>query len=104
MLLYRALLGMHQDVREIAPRAARRVADLHCEMIDDAAELIRLHPHPLEQMAELVDVDAFQQRLWGMFGVPDIVRVMDLQQEQLARSMGEGLRRRWAVRRRRMAQ
>ena len=28
----------------------------------------------------------------GMFGVPDIVRVMDLQQEQLARSMGEGHR------------
>ena len=43
-------------------------------------------------MAESVDVDAFQQRLWGMFGVPDIVRVMDLQQEQLARSMGEGHR------------
>jgi len=27
-----------------------------------------------------------------MFQVPDIVRVMDLQQEQLARSMGEGHR------------
>jgi superfamily I DNA and RNA helicase len=27
-----------------------------------------------------------------MLAVPDIVRVMDLQQEQLARSMGEGHR------------
>ena len=43
-------------------------------------------------MADSVDVDAFQQRLWGMFGVTDIVRVMGLQQEQLARSMGEGHR------------
>src|SRR3989338_8050852 len=85
-------------------------------------------------MVESVDAEAFQQRLWGMFGmtfrcllslpqvdrvrwhlfpeirvsqgtfdlgspsapkvetVPDIVRVMDLQQEQLARSMGEGHR------------
>ena len=36
--------------------------------------------------------EAFQQRLWGSETVPDIVRVMDLQQEQLARSMGEGHR------------
>jgi superfamily I DNA and RNA helicase len=28
----------------------------------------------------------------GTFQVPDIVRVMDLQEEQLARSMGEGHR------------
>lgn len=87
-----------------------------------------------DEMVESVDAEAFQQRLWGMFGVtfrclltlpqvdrvrwhlfpeirvsqgtfdlgspsapkvetvPDIVRVMDLQQEQLARSMGEGHR------------
>ena len=45
-----------------------------------------------DEMVESVDAEAFQQRLWGMFGVTDIVRVMDLQQEQLARSMGEGHR------------
>ena len=45
-----------------------------------------------DEMVESVDAEAFQQRLWGMFGVPDSVRVMDLQQEQLARSMGEGHR------------
>src|SRR4051812_35918301 len=87
-----------------------------------------------EEMAETVEPEAFQKRLWGMFSVPfrclltlpqidrvrwhlfpeirvtqgtfdlpkpaeasaevvpDIVRVMDLQQEQLARSMGEGHR------------
>ncbi|MGE3678663.1 MAG: DEAD/DEAH box helicase [Burkholderiales bacterium] len=87
-----------------------------------------------DEMVESVDAEAFQQRLWGMFGVtfkclltlpqvdrvrwhlfpeirvsqgtfdlgspaapvagivPDIVRVMDLQQEQLARSMGDGHR------------
>jgi hypothetical protein len=87
-----------------------------------------------DEMAETVEPGAFQERLWGMFGVtfrclltvpqidrvrwhlfpeirvnqgtfdlpkvaepaaaviPDIVRVMDLQQEQLARSMGEGHR------------
>ena len=39
-----------------------------------------------DEMVESVDAEAFQQRLWGMFGVTDIVRVMDLQQEQLARS------------------
>ena len=43
-------------------------------------------------MAESVDAEAFQQRLWRFETVPDIVRVMDLQQEQLARSMGEGHR------------
>ena len=43
-------------------------------------------------MAESVDVEACQQRLWGMFGVTFRCRVMDLQQEQLARSMGEGHR------------
>ena len=41
-----------------------------------------------DEMVESVDAEAFQQRLWGMLAVPDIVRVMDLQQEQLARSMG----------------
>jgi len=45
-----------------------------------------------DEMVESVDAEAFQQRLWGMLAVPDIVRVMDLQQEQLARSMGEGHR------------
>lgn len=87
-----------------------------------------------DEMAETVESEAFQKRLWGMFGVtfrclltlpqidrvrwhlfpeirvtqgtfdppkpdeqaagvvPDIVRVMDRQQEQLARSMGEGHR------------
>lgn len=87
-----------------------------------------------DEMVESVDRGAFQQHLWGMFGVifpcilsmpqidkvryrlfpeirisqgtfdlksegeplettvPDIIRVMDLQQEQLARSMGEGHR------------
>jgi hypothetical protein len=87
-----------------------------------------------DEMVESVDPEAFQKRLWGMFGVafrclltlpqidrvrwhlfpeirvtqgaldlkpadeptagalPDVVRVMDLQQEQLARSMGEGHR------------
>jgi hypothetical protein len=87
-----------------------------------------------DEMVETVEPEAFQRRLWGMFGVtfrclltlpqidrvrwhlfpeirvtqgtfdlpkpderaagvvPDIVRVMDLQQEQLARSMGEGHR------------
>ena len=32
-------------------------------------------------MVESVDAEAFQQRLWGFETVPDIVRVMDLQQE-----------------------
>ena len=85
-----------------------------------------------DEMVEGVGAEAFQSRLWGMFGVsfrclltlpqidrvrwhlfpevrikqgtfdlgapadvssiPDIVRVMDLQQEQLARSLGEGHR------------
>jgi hypothetical protein len=87
-----------------------------------------------DEMVETVEREAFQKRLWGMFGmtfrclltvpqidrvrwhlfpeirvnqgtfdlpaptepatavVPDLVRVMDLQQEQLARSMGEGHR------------
>jgi hypothetical protein len=87
-----------------------------------------------DEMGETVEAEAFQKRLWGMFGVtfrclltlpqidrvrwhlfpeirvrqgtfdlpteeegstgavPDIVQVMDLQQEQLARSMGEGHR------------
>jgi hypothetical protein len=86
-----------------------------------------------DEMVESVEAEAFQSRLWGMFGVtfrclltlpqiervrwhlfpeirvnqgtfdlppaepavevvPDMVRVMDLQQEQLARSMGEGHR------------
>jgi hypothetical protein len=87
-----------------------------------------------DEMLESEDPEAFQQRLWAMFGVsfpcllsmpqvdriryhlfpevrvsqgtfdlgpaadsedatvPDIVRVMDLQQEQLARSLGEGHR------------
>jgi hypothetical protein len=87
-----------------------------------------------DEMVETVEPEAFQKRLWGMFGVsfrclltlpqvdrvrwhlfpeirvsqgtfdlpepaepsagvvPSIVRVMDLQQEQLARSMGEGHR------------
>jgi hypothetical protein len=87
-----------------------------------------------DEMVETVEPEAFQRRLWGMFGVtfrclltlpqidrvrwhlfpeirvaqgtfdlptpegqaagvvPDIVRVMDLRQEQLARSMGEGHR------------
>ena len=56
-------------------------------MIDDAANLFCQ-----DEMVESVDAEAFQQRLWGMFGVPDIIRVMDIQQEQLARSMGEGHR------------
>jgi hypothetical protein len=81
-----------------------------------------------DEMVESVEAEAFQKRLWGMFGVsfrclltlpqidrvrwhlfpevrirqgtfdlgvrqevsgvPDIVRVMDLQQEQLARGLG----------------
>ena len=85
-----------------------------------------------DEMVESVEPEAFQSRLWGMFGVtfrclltvpqidrvrwhlfpevrikqgtfdlgptpevstiPDIVRVMDLQQEQLARSLGDGHR------------
>lgn len=87
-----------------------------------------------DEMLETVEPSAFQQRLWGMFGVtfrclltlpqvdrirwhlfpeirvsqgtfdlgkseapaeevvPDIVRVMDLRQEQLARGLGEGHR------------
>jgi superfamily I DNA/RNA helicase len=85
-----------------------------------------------DEMTESVEAEAFQSRLWGMFGVtfrclltlpqidrvrwhlfpevrirqgtfelgapaevssiPDIVRVMDLKQEQLARSLGEGHR------------
>lgn len=85
-----------------------------------------------DEMVESVGTEAFQSRLWGMFGVsfkcllslpqidrvrwhlfpeirikqgtfdlgasdnvqsiPDIVKVMDLQQEQLARSLGEGHR------------
>jgi hypothetical protein len=87
-----------------------------------------------DEMTESADAEAFQRRLWGMFGVtfrclltlpqierirwhlfpeirisqgalafeptssdetpaiPDVVRVMDLQQEQLARSMGNGHR------------
>jgi len=85
-----------------------------------------------DEIVEAVEPEAFQKRLWGMFGVtfnclltlpqvdrvrwhlfpeirvsqgafdlgrseaaeivPDIVRVMDLQQEQLARSLGEGHR------------
>jgi len=45
-----------------------------------------------DEMVDSVDAEAFQQRLWGMRAVRDIVRVMDLQQEQLARSMGEGHR------------
>ncbi len=85
-----------------------------------------------DEMVESVEAEAFQSRLWGMFGVsfrclltlpqidrvrwhlfpevrikqgtfdlgapadvssiPDIVRVMDLQQEQRARSLGEGHR------------
>lgn len=92
-----------------------------------------------DEMTESVDVEAFQERLWGMFTVsfpclltlpqvdrirwhlfpeiristqqqelaldepedssddaldtlPDLLRVMDLQQEQLARSLGEGHR------------
>jgi hypothetical protein len=87
-----------------------------------------------DEMVETVEPEAFQKRLWGMFGVtfrclltlpqidrvrwhlfpeirvtqgtfdlpkphdaaggvvPEIVRVMDVQQEQLARSMGEGHR------------
>jgi hypothetical protein len=85
-----------------------------------------------DEMVESVGAEAFQSRLWAMFGVsfrclltlpqidrvrwhlfpevritqgafdlgvsapvssiPDIVRVMDLQQEQLARSLGEGHR------------
>ena len=43
-----------------------------------------------DEMVESVDAEAFQQRLWGMFGVTFRCRVMDLRQEQLARSMGEG--------------
>jgi hypothetical protein len=84
-----------------------------------------------DEMTDLVEPEAFQQRLWVMFtvamrgclslpqidrirwtlfpevrvnpqpglfadeeaaDVPDIIRVMDLQQEQLARSLGEGHR------------
>ncbi|MEN3296629.1 MAG: hypothetical protein V7642_5882 [Burkholderiales bacterium] len=86
-----------------------------------------------DEMAESVDVEAFQKRLWDMFPlkftrklslpqidrirwhmfpeirigaqkdmfedgaqkiieIPDVLRVMDLQQEQLARSLGEGHR------------
>ena len=45
-----------------------------------------------DEMVESVDAKAFQQRLWWMFGVTFRCRVMDLQQEQLARSMGEGHR------------
>jgi superfamily I DNA and RNA helicase len=85
-----------------------------------------------DEMTESVDVEAFQERLWGMFPfarsvplalpqidrirwhlfpeiriaaptqnglfddleteIPDILRVMDIQQEQLARSLGEGHR------------
>lgn len=87
-----------------------------------------------DEMAETVEAEAFQERLWGMFKyqfgepltlpqinrirwhlfpemridvpvqaglfaeagdtppIPDIVRVMDIQQEQLARSLGEGHR------------
>lgn len=85
-----------------------------------------------DEMVEVVEAEAFQRRLWAMFGasfrcllalpqierirwhlfpevrisqgtfdlgtkaevssIPDIVRVMDLQQEQLARSLGEGHR------------
>ncbi|MEW6688721.1 MAG: 3'-5' exonuclease [Pseudomonadota bacterium] len=85
-----------------------------------------------DEMAETIEPEAFQKRLWGMFGVtfkclltlpqvdrvrwhlfpeirvsqgafdlgrsggadvvPDIVRVMDLRQEQLARSLGDGHR------------
>ena len=41
-----------------------------------------------DEMVESVDAEAFQQRLWGMFGVTFRCRVMDLQQEQLARTMG----------------
>lgn len=83
----------------------------------------------MDEMTELVDAEAFQQRLWAMlpyrfgkplslpqldrvrwhlfpeirigtqreltapeFGLPDLLRVMDLQQEQLARSLGDGHR------------
>lgn len=82
-----------------------------------------------DEMAEGIEAEAFQQRLWEMFGIrfqgalslpqinrvrwhlfpevriaphqgdlfaedrlPDLVRVMDIQQEQLARSLGEGHR------------
>ena len=95
-----------------------------------------LPPHLVicqDEMAESVDAEAFQQRLWDMYPVkfrmpltlpqidrirwhmfpeiripaqqnlfgesgqkqieiPDVLRVMDLQQEQLARSLGEGHR------------
>ena len=44
-----------------------------------------------DEMVESVDAEAFQQRLWGMLRTFRC-RVMDLQQEQLARSMGEGHR------------
>ena len=64
-----------------------------------------------DEMLETADAKAFQQRLWNMFPqvrvqtqgalfddndaeaeFPDILRVMDLQQEQLARSLGDGHR------------
>jgi len=101
----------------------------------DLSEVIE--PHRVicqDEMTDSVEMEAFQQRLWGMFTVggfgnlslpqidrvrwhmfpeirlpakqgglfesadeepaelPDILRVMDLQQEQLARSLGEGHR------------
>ena len=94
-----------------------------------------LEPHRVicqDEMTEVVDAEAFQERLWGMLPftrsvplalpqidrirwhlfpeiriagpeqgglfadeepeIPDLIRVMDLQQEQLARSLGEGHR------------
>ncbi len=94
-----------------------------------------IEPHRVvcqDEMSEAAEVEAFQERLWGMLPftrsvplalpqidrirwhlfpeiriaapsqnglfaedeleIPDIVRVMDLQQEQLARSLGEGHR------------
>lgn len=99
----------------------------------DLAEV--LEPHKVicqDEMAESVDAEAFQQRLWDMFHIggfghlsvpqidrirwhlfpeirlpgkqiglfdeveaaasPDLMRVLDLQQEQLARSLGDGHR------------
>lgn len=105
------------------------------KQFDDGGLAGAIEPHRVickDDMTDLVEPEAFQSRLWGMFptmmrgvltlpqidrvrwilfpevrispqlglfgregsddDVPDLMRVMDLQQEQLARSLGDGHR------------
>jgi hypothetical protein len=53
---------------------------------------IRWHIFPCVRIPPLVDVDTTTEEETPQLQIPDILRIMDLQQEQLARSLGDGHR------------